>query len=81
MNPKEGGKGADSFFTKIEKLSKIQRILIFTGVFVAIIAIFVFVLFKPKLEKIGKLKKRLEICRKNDHTLVQVGAERRLGRP
>ena len=59
MNPKEGSKGVDSFFTKIEKLSKIQRILIFSGVFVLIIAIFIFLLYKPKLEKIAKLKKDL----------------------
>ncbi len=60
MKPKEGPKGADSFFSKIEKLSKIQRILIFSGVFVLLIAIFIFVLYKPKLEKIGKLKKDLK---------------------
>ena len=59
MNPTEGSKGVDSFFSKIEKLSKIQRILIFSGVFALIIAIFIFVLYKPKLEKIGKLKKEL----------------------
>ena len=57
MNPLESSKRADSFFTKIEKLSKIQRILIFSGVFVLIIAIFVFFLYKPKLAKISKLKK------------------------
>jgi type IV pilus assembly protein PilO len=59
MNPKEGSTGVDSFISKIEKLSKIQRILIFSGIFVLIIAIFIFVLYKPKLEKIGKLKKEL----------------------
>ena len=57
MNPTEGSKGVDSFFSKIEKLSKIQRVLIFSGVFALIIAIFIFVLYKPKLEKIGKQKK------------------------
>ena len=59
MNPTEGSKGVDSFFSKIENLSKIQRILIFSGVFALIIAIFIFALYKPKLEKIGKLKKEL----------------------
>ena len=59
MNPTEGPKGLDSFFAKIEKLSKIQRILIFSGVFALIIAAFIFLLYKPKLEKIGKLKKDL----------------------
>lgn len=53
-------KGAGSFFAKIEELSKVQRILIFSGVFIAIIAIFVFVFFKPKLAKISTLKTKLE---------------------
>ena len=60
MNPTEGAKGVDSFFAKIEKLSKVQRILIFSGVFALIIAAFIFLLYKPKLEKIGKLKKDLK---------------------
>ncbi len=60
MNPTEGTKGVDSFFAKIEKLSKIQRILIFSGVFALIIVAFIFLLYKPKLEKIGKLKKDLK---------------------
>jgi type IV pilus assembly protein PilO len=53
-------KGADSFFAKIEQLSKIQRILIFSSVFIAIIAIFVFLLYKPKLAKISNLKNQLK---------------------
>ena len=65
-------KGVNSFFAKIEELSKVQRILIFSGVFIAIIAIFVFLLYKPKLQQIstlkGKLKKleqKLVIAKKN----------------
>ena len=53
-------KGTDSFFAKIEELSKVQRILIFSGVFIAIIAIFVFLLYKPKLAQIKKKKKQLD---------------------
>ena len=53
-------KGTDSFFAKIEELSKVQRILIFSGVFIAIIAIFVFLLYKPKLAQISTLKKQLD---------------------
>jgi type IV pilus assembly protein PilO len=53
-------KGADSFFAKIEQLSKVQRILIFSTVFIAIIAIFVFFLYKPKLAKISTLKNQLK---------------------
>ena len=65
-------KGADSFFAKIEELSKVQRILIFSGVFIAIIAIFVFLLYKPKLQqisiqknKLDKLEEKLEVAKKN----------------
>ena len=53
-------KGADSFFAKIEQLSKVQRILIFSGVFIAIIAIFIFLLYKPKLAKISNLNNQLK---------------------
>ena len=52
-------KGADSFFAKIEQLSKVQRILIFSGIFIAIIAIFIFLLYKPKLAKISNLNNQL----------------------
>ena len=65
-------KGVNSFFAKIEELSKVQRILIFSGVFIAIIAIFVFLLFKPKLQqisiqknKLDKLEEKLEVAKKN----------------
>ena len=61
MNPNIGtAKGVDSFFAKIEQLSKVQRILIFSGVFIAIIAIFVFLLYKPKLAQISNLKSQLK---------------------
>ena len=60
MNAVQGtATGVDGFFNKIEKLSKVQRILIFAGVFIAIIAIFVFVLYKPKWAEIEKLDKQL----------------------
>ena len=60
MNSIEGtATGVDAFFAKIEKLSKVQRILIFAGVFIAIIAIFVFVLYKPKWAEIEKLDNQL----------------------
>jgi len=61
MNSKIGSaRGVDSFFAKIEGLSKVQRILIFAGVFLAIVAIFVFVLYKPKLEQISNLNRQLK---------------------
>ena len=64
MNPTDGAKGVDSFFAKIEKLSKIQRVLIFSGVFALIIVAFIFLLYKPKLEKISKLNKDLDSLQK-----------------
>ena len=56
--------GMDSFVSKFENLSKIQRILIFSGLFVLIIAIFVYVLYKPKWEKISSLGKELDTLEK-----------------
>ena len=53
-------RGVDSFFSTIEELSKVQRILIFSGVFIAIIAIFVFLLYKPKLTQISTLNTNLK---------------------
>ncbi len=73
MNATQGTvTGVDAFFAKIEGLSKVQRILIFAGVFIAIIAIFVFVFYKPKWAEIEKLdnqlsslEKKLEIAKRN----------------
>lgn len=53
-------KGLDAFVSKIENLSKIQRILMFSGIFALLIAIFIFVLYKPKLEQIRALGKELD---------------------
>jgi type IV pilus assembly protein PilO len=64
MNTSNGSKGTASFFAKIENLSKIQRILIFTSVFVLIIVIFVFFLYKPKYADIAKRKKELTALEK-----------------
>ena len=60
MKTLEGSKETGSFFAKIESLSKVQRILIFASVFVLIIVSFVFLLYKPKLADITKLKKELD---------------------
>jgi type IV pilus assembly protein PilO len=76
MKLNQGPAGMDAFISKIENLSRIQRILIFSGVFVLIIAIFVYVLFKPKLEKISSLgneldtlEKKLVVAKKNAEDL------------
>jgi len=82
MKVTQGPAGMDSFISKIENLSKIQRILIFSGVFVLIIAIFVYVLFKPKLEKISSLgneldnlEKKLVVAKKNAEDLESFQAK------
>lgn len=59
MNTLDGSKETGSFIAKVESLSKVQRILIFTSVFVLIIVLFIFLLYKPKLADIDKLKKEL----------------------
>jgi type IV pilus assembly protein PilO len=60
MKANQGSQGIDSFVSKFEKLSKIQRILIFSAVIILAVVIFVFILYKPKLEKISKLDKELD---------------------
>ena len=60
MKANQGSQGIDSFISKIENLSKMQRILIFSAILILLIVIFVFMLYKPKLEKIGKLDKELD---------------------
>jgi len=82
MKVNQGPVGMDSFISKIENLSRIQRILIFSGVFVLIIAIFVYVLFKPKLEKISSLgneldtlEKKLVVAKKNAEDLESFQAK------
>ena len=74
MNLNPGSKGMDSFISKIESMSKIQRILIFFGVFGLIIAIFIFVLYKPKLERISSLDKELNTL-KNKLVVAKKNAE------
>ena len=82
MKVNQGPAGMDAFISKIENLSKIQRILIFSGVFVLIIAIFVYFLFKPKLEKISSLgneldtlEKKLVVAKKNAEDLESFQAK------
>ncbi|MGD8343656.1 MAG: type 4a pilus biogenesis protein PilO [Desulfobacterales bacterium] len=73
MNPSTApSSGLDAFFAKIESLSKTQRILIFAGVFILIIVVFIYLFYKPKwaeIEKLDKqltdLEKKLVIAKKN----------------
>jgi len=57
-----------SFFEKIEKLPKIQRILISAGTFILIIGAFVYFLYWPKFAEIGKLEKELKKLEKQLNT-------------
>ncbi|MDY0361567.1 MAG: type 4a pilus biogenesis protein PilO [Desulforegulaceae bacterium] len=50
----------DSFFSKINKLDKIQKIGIFIGTIVLIVAVYVWFLYLPQKEEIESLKKKQE---------------------
>lgn len=54
----------EAFFENIEKLSKVQRILISVGVFVLIIGAFVYLLYMPKFSDIDRLDKKLKTLEK-----------------
>ena len=65
-------KSSEPLFEKIEKLSKVQRILICSGIFLAIIGSFVYFSYFPKIKthkilnkEIQNLEKKLTIARKN----------------
>ena len=71
MDNKGLAKSIEPFFEKVEKLSKIQRILISTGFFALLAGVFIYFLFWPKLEKINSLaadlkeleKKQVEVTK------------------
>jgi len=50
----------DPFFEKVEKISKIQRILIYVGTFILLIGPFIYFSFLPKLKAIDQLTKESE---------------------
>ena len=49
----------EPFFDKIEKLSQLHRLLISSGIFLLVIGLFVWLLYMPKYQTIGKLEKNL----------------------
>ena len=57
----------ESFFEKLEQLTKIQRILISVGVFVLIIGLAGWYFYRPKINKIGELETKLEKIEKQLH--------------
>jgi len=50
----------DGVFEKIEKITRVQRILIYVGAFVVLIGPFAYFSFLPKYKKINELEKKLE---------------------
>lgn len=72
----------ESFFDKIEQLSKLQRVLISTGIFLVIIGFFVYFLYMPKFKdvdtltkKLEKLEKQLDTAKRNAAALKQFQAK------
>ncbi|MBW2251790.1 MAG: hypothetical protein JRF60_14475, partial [Deltaproteobacteria bacterium] len=69
-------KSSEPLFEKIEKLTKVQRILVCSGIFLVIIGSFVYFSYLPKIKikknlnkEIQKKKKKLTIARKNARDL------------
>ena len=75
MEKKGLAQSVEPFFEKIEKLSKIQRILISSVFFVLIAGFFIYFLYWPKFEKIGVLKKELEATQKKLATAKRNAAD------
>ena len=74
----------EPFFKKLEKLSKVQRILISISVFVVIAAVFIYFFFWPKFGQIRRLKtdlkkleKKLEVAKRNAAALKKFQAKMR----
>ena len=72
----------EPFFEKVEKLSKIQRILISAGFFTLLAGFFIYFLFWPKLEKITsltadlkELEKKLTTAKRNAVDLKEFQAK------
>ena len=59
-NTKLAGTTKDSFSDKIERLSKVQRVMITLGTVVVIVAAAVWFLYKPQYEKINQLTTKLK---------------------
>jgi len=60
MGKKGLAKSIEPFFEKVEKLSKVQRILISAGFFSLLAGVFIYFFFWPKFEKINSLKTDLK---------------------
>ena len=58
------GASKDTFADKIERLSKVQRLLITLGIVVLVLASAIWFLYKPQYEKINKLTDKLRTVEK-----------------
>jgi type IV pilus assembly protein PilO len=75
-------KSVEPFFEKIEKLSKVQRIVISAVIFVLLVGGFIYLLYWPKFEQINrlntdleKLEQKLETAKRNAKDLKQFQAK------
>ena len=75
-------KSSEPLFEKIEKLSKVQRILICSGIFLVIIGSFVYFSYFPKIKtqkklskEIMQLEKRLIVAKRNARNLKKYQKE------
>jgi len=82
MDKKGLAKSIEPFFEKVEKLSKVQRILISAGFFTLIAGVFIYFFFWPKLEKINsltadlkELEKKLTTAKRNAADLKKFQAK------
>ncbi len=82
MGNKSLATSIEPFFEKVEKLSKIQRILISAGFFTLLAGVFIYFLFWPKLEKISlltadlkELEKKLTTAKRNAADLKEFQAK------
>ena len=75
MDKKGLAKSIEPFFEKVEKLSKLQRILISTGFFTLLAGFFIYFLLWPKFEKINSLRADLKEIEKKLTTAKRNAAD------
>ena len=75
MDKKGLAKSIEPFFEKVEKLSKLQRILISAGFFTLLAGIFIYFLIWPKFEKINSLTADLKEIEKKLTTAKRNAAD------
>jgi type IV pilus assembly protein PilO len=82
MDKKGLAKSIEPFFEKVEKLSKVQRILISAGFFTLLFGVFIYFFIWPKFEKINslttdlkELEKKLTTAKRNATDLKKFQAK------